>query len=140
MTKSEMFELMNKTLSMHLATVEDDQPHVRGMLLFSADEKGLVFHTASSKDVFKQIEKNPKAEVCFFANGVQLRVKGILVRDDNPELREKIYAHPTRKFLQAWKELGVDNLLSVFRLVHCKATTWTMESNFAEKEWIDLTE
>ena len=60
MTKEERFNLMNSTMVMHLATVEDGQPHVRGMLLYRADENGIIFHTGSFKDVFKQIEKNPK--------------------------------------------------------------------------------
>ena len=58
MTKEEMFNMMNSTMVMHLATVEDGQPHVRGMLLYRADENGIIFHTGSFKDVFKQIEKN----------------------------------------------------------------------------------
>lgn len=139
MTKEEMFTLMNETMQMQLATVEGDQPHVRGMLLFHADETGIVFHTASSKDLYGQIQANPKAEVCFFNKGTQVRVKGILVQDDDPELRAQILAHPTRKFLQSWKERGVDNLLKVFRLTDCEATSWSMETNFNPTTWIKIT-
>ena len=74
MTTQEIFKLINENPAFHLATVEGDQPRVRGMLLYRADENGFIFHTASTKDVFAQIKKNPKAEMCFSCNGVQIRV------------------------------------------------------------------
>lgn len=133
MTNKEMYNLMNANPAFHLATVEGDQPRVRGMLLFRADENGIIFHTASTKDVFAQIKVNPKAEMCFFGDGVQIRVTGVLEQVFDEQLREEIFAHPTRKFLQAWKENGIDNLLQIFQMKNCQAVTWTMETNFCEK-------
>lgn len=138
MTKQEIYQLMNQNPAFHLATVEGDQPRVRGMLLFRADEEGVIFHTASSKDLFRQIQQNPKAELCFQGNGVQVRVTGVLEQVQDEALREEIFAHPTRKFLQAWKELGIEHLLTVFRMRDGKAVTWTMETNFDKKEYIEL--
>lgn len=46
--------------------------------------------------------------------------------------------HPTRKFLQAWKEQGIDGMLQVFRMRHGSAVTWTMESNFDKKNPVSL--
>ena len=138
MTTQEMFQLMNENPAFHLATVEGDQPRVRGMLLFRADENGIIFHTASSKDLYAQIQKNPKAELCFFGNGTQVRVAGVLEQVDDEKLKEEIFAHPTRKFLQAWKDFGVDHLLRVFRMKNCEAVTWTMETNFDKKEPVKL--
>lgn len=51
MKKEEMFELMRNNPGFHLATIEDNLPHCRGMFLFSADENGIVFHTGAMKDV-----------------------------------------------------------------------------------------
>lgn len=133
MTEKEMYELMNANPGFHLATVEGDQPRVRGMFLFRADEKGIIFHTASTKDVYAQIQKNPKAELCFFRNGTQIRVTGVLEHVVDEGLKEEIFNHPSRKFLQAWKEKGIDHLLQIFRMKNCEAVTWTMETNFAEK-------
>ncbi len=138
MTKQELFTMMNQNPAFHLATVEGDQPHVRGMLLYRADENGIIFHTASSKDLYGQIKNNPKAELCFQTNGTQIRVVGQLEELTDPALKEEIMNHPTRKFLQAWKDLGVDHLLTVFCLKNGRATTWTMADNFAEKVWTDL--
>jgi uncharacterized pyridoxamine 5'-phosphate oxidase family protein len=138
MTPQEIFELISKQPMFHLATMDGDQPRVRGMMLFRADERGIVFHTASTKDVYKQIKANPKAEMCFACGQVQVRVTGVLEENDDPELRAEIFAHPSRKFLQAWKEKGIDGLMRVFVLKDCSAVTWTMATNFDPKEPIKL--
>jgi len=138
MRKDEIFQLMNENPVLHLATVDGDQPRVRGMLLFRADEEGIIFHTASTKDVFAQIQKNPKVELCFQGNGSQIRVTGVLELIEDVALREEIYNHPTRTFLQAWKENGIDDLLQVFILKNGTAVEWTMDKNFDEKKYIKL--
>lgn len=144
MNKEEIFALMNSNPVFYLATVEDDQPRVRGMLLYRADENGIIFHTGTMKDVYKQIMKNPKVELCFndFKTGVQLRVSGTLELVDDRSLKDEITAHPTRLFLKRWKENGAMadfyNDLAVFRLGNGIANTWTMERNFAPKENINL--
>ena len=78
MTSKEILKLVNENPAFHLATVDGDQPRVRGMLLFRADENGFIFHTASTKDVFRQMKENPKAEMCFSCNGTQIRVTGVM--------------------------------------------------------------
>lgn len=138
MTEKEIFKLMNENPVFHLATEDGDQPRVRGMLLFRADENGIIFHTASTKDVFAQIQKNPKAEMCFSGNGIQVRVTGTLELVQDEKLREEIFAHPSREFLRAWKANGIDGLLQVFVLKNGTAVTWTMESNFEPKKPIRL--
>lgn len=139
LTKSEIFNLMKENPVFHLATMDGDQPRVRGMLMFRADENGIIFHTASTKDVFEQIMKNPKVELCFQGQGTQIRVTGKLQYIENDEnLREEIFSHPTRKFLQAWKDNGIDNLLQIFCLKNGVATEWSMETNFDEKQFVEL--
>ena len=138
MTEQEMYNLMNSNVGFHLATVEGDQPRVRGMMLFRADEKGIIFHTASTKDVYKQIMANPKAEFCFNGDGVQIRVTGVLKLINDDKLKEEIFNHPSRKFLNAWKENGIDHLLQIFVMRNCEAVTWTMETNFEEKKPVKI--
>ncbi|MDE7422158.1 MAG: pyridoxamine 5'-phosphate oxidase family protein [Lachnospiraceae bacterium] len=138
MTKEELFQIMNENPVFHLATMDGDQPRVRGMLLFRADEEGIIFHTASTKDVYAQILANPKAEICFQGQGIQVRVTGILEQVQDEKLKEEIFAHPTRKFLQPWKDQGIDGLLQIFRLKNGTAVTWTMETNFEKQKPIQL--
>ena len=65
MTKSEILALINANPACHLATVEGNAPRVRGILLYRADENGLVFHTGNTKDLHRQLTRNPKVEFCF---------------------------------------------------------------------------
>jgi len=44
------------------------------MLLYKADENGIIFHTGTMNDVFKQLNENKKAELCFNSNGVLIRI------------------------------------------------------------------
>lgn len=138
MVKENIFKLMNENPVFHLATMDGDQPRVRGMLLFRADEEGIIFHTASTKDVFKQIMENPKAELCFQGQGSQIRVSGILEQVNDEKLKNEIFNHPSRKFLQEWKENGIDVLLQIFCLKNGTAVEWTMATNFEEKKPISL--
>ncbi len=139
MNAQEILTLLNDNPAFHLATMDGDQPRVRGMLLYRADENGIIFHTASTKDVYEQIKANPKAEMCFFGKGTQVRVTGVLEEVSDEALKAEIYAHPTRKFLQAWREQGIgDDIVRIFVMKKCTAVTWTMETNFAEKNPITL--
>ncbi|WPC44274.1 pyridoxamine 5'-phosphate oxidase family protein [Clostridium sp. JS66] len=142
MLKEQIFELMRKHPVFFLATVEEDQPRVRGMLLYRADEDGIIFHTAVTKDVYNQVLKNPKAELCFCENGTQIRISGKLEIVDDNNLKDEISEHPTRKFLKPWRESGdlkdFYNSFAVLKLRNGAATIWTMEKNFAPKEMIQL--
>lgn len=144
MTKQDIFDLMNGNPAFHLATIDDNYPRVRGMLLYKADVSGIVFHTGTMKDVFKQIVKNPRAELCFndFTKGIQVRVSGELELVDDNDLKDEISEHPTRQFLKAWKESGelqdFYRNFAVFRLRNGIANTWTIEKNFGPKDEIKL--
>lgn len=142
MNKEEIFELINSNPVFFLATIDEDKPRVRGMLLYKADENGIIFHTALSKDLYKQVFKNPKVELCFNCNGTQIRISGELEILDDNNLKDEIYNHPTRKFMHAWTENGqlgdLHKELIVFSLKHGTAFTWTMSDNFSKKSYIYL--
>lgn len=82
MNLKECIEFANKNPVCWLSTAEGDQPRVRGFLMWYADEKGFYFHTGTTKNVCKQLKKNPKIEVCFYNPGpgqresTMLRVTG----------------------------------------------------------------
>jgi pyridoxamine 5'-phosphate oxidase len=140
MNKNEIYELINQNPVFFLATCDGDQPRVRGMLLYKADEEsGIVFHTGIMKDLYDQVIKNPKVELCFndFKSGTQVRVRGELEVIDDNNLKDEISAHPTREFLKPWKDSMTQqefyDSFVVFRLKNGIAVTWTMKDNFAPK-------
>ena len=51
-------------------------------------ENKLYIQTGKKKDVYKQIEKNPYAEICAFKDGKWIRVSGKLVPDDRFEAKK----------------------------------------------------
>ena len=72
----------------YLATIDNDQPRVRPFVTAEIFEDHLYIETGKKKDVFKQIEKNPKVEICGFKDGKWIRVSGKLVLDDRVEAKK----------------------------------------------------
>lgn len=144
MEKESFFTLMRENPVFHLATAEGDQPRVRAMFLYSADEKGIIFHTGKMKDIAKQIARNPQVELCFndTEKNVQVRVSGTLEEINDNSFKDEICAHPSRAFLKPWRESGpLANFyesFQVFTLKKGSALWWTMETNFAPKKPIVL--
>lgn len=72
----------------YLATTENDQPRVRPFGTAEIFEDKLYIQTGKTKDVSKQIQANPKVEICGFKDGKWLRVSGTLVRDDRLQAKQ----------------------------------------------------
>ncbi|KMT22356.1 pyridoxamine 5'-phosphate oxidase family protein [Clostridium cylindrosporum] len=141
MNKKDVISLINKNPIFYLATLEDSYPRVRGMLLYKADETGIYFHTGSFKNVYKQIIKYSKSEVCFNCEGgTQIRISGEVTEVSDDNLRDEIIKHPSRGFLREWIDTGKFNYREfiVFKLVYNEATVWRMEKNFQESEIINM--
>lgn len=84
----EVFEFLKKAGTYYLATVDGNQPRVRPFGTVAVFEDKLYIQTGKSKDVSKQLQANPKAEICAFQDGVWLRVSGELIRDDRREAKK----------------------------------------------------
>ncbi|MBR1911509.1 MAG: pyridoxamine 5'-phosphate oxidase family protein [Treponema sp.] len=96
---NEIYEFIKKCGTYYLATVDaNGQPRVRPFGTINVFEGKLYIQTGKVKDVSKQIQKNPKVELCCF-NGTQwCRVAGELVRDDRVEPKEAMLnAYPDLK-------------------------------------------
>jgi uncharacterized pyridoxamine 5'-phosphate oxidase family protein len=89
----EVYEFLKKCGTYYLATVEDDQPRVRPFGTVEIFEDKLYIQTGKTKDVSKQIQKNPKVELCAFGEGKWLRLAGTLVRDDRVEAKAHMLEH-----------------------------------------------
>ena len=145
MNKQQVFDFLNGNLAFFLATADGDEPRVRAMLLYKADENGIVFHTGPFKEVYQQILKNPNVQMCFYnqQQNIQVRIRGKLEMINDRAVKEEIANHPTRMFMQSWKascktEDDFYNMFSVFRMPNGIANAWTFESNFKPKEDIAL--
>jgi pyridoxamine 5'-phosphate oxidase len=139
MTKPEIIRFMNENPACHLATTEGNQPRVRGMLIYRADDQGILMHTGTTKDLYKQIAANPRVELCFnnMKDNVQVRVSGKAVLVEDQTLKEEVVAN--RPFMKPWIDQHGYKFLAVFRVTEAVATVWTMAGNLEPKILIPLT-
>lgn len=94
----EVYEFIKKCGTYYLATVDGDQPRVRPFGTINVFEDKLYIQTGKCKDVSKQIQANPKVEICGFAEGIWVRIAGKLVRDDRKVAKENMLdAYPNLK-------------------------------------------
>jgi pyridoxamine 5'-phosphate oxidase len=132
--KKEILSFITTNNIGYLATTEGKAPRVRGMDTFRADENGLIFYTDKSKNVCKQMVKNPEVEICYYARGIQIRVRGRVEMLEDLALKKEIVAK--RPFYGEMSEEDYNDM-AVFRLKG-KATTWTMQDGDNPAGFINL--
>lgn len=137
MNKQEILEFITKNRTSHLATIEDGAPRVRAIGIDRVDEDDILFQTWKSKDVGKQLEKNPEVEFCFnnYEEGIQVRVRGTVVLVDNAAIMKEEFL-VRRPIFQKWLDEGQEPVM--YRLKNGLAYVWTLEKNFEPKEFIRL--
>lgn len=84
----EVYEFLKICGTYYLATVEGDQPRVRPFGTVDLFEGRLYIQTGKKKEVSRQLQANPKAEITAFADGKWIRVAGKLIRDDRVEAKK----------------------------------------------------
>ena len=119
---NEVYELLKKCGTYYLATVEGHQPRVRPFGTIDLFEDKLYIQTGKVKPISKQLQANPKAEICAFADGTWLRVAATLVRDERIEPKKHMLdAYPS---LQAMYSAEDDNT----EVLYLKDATATFSS------------
>ena len=84
----EVYDFLKICGTYYLATVEGDQPRVRPFGTVDLFEGRLYIQTGKKKEVSRQLQANPKAEITAFADGKWIRVAGKLIRDDRVEAKK----------------------------------------------------
>lgn len=136
MTSREILVFVNKAQACWLATAEGDQPHVRGMMMWYADETGFYFHTASCKRLASQLQKNPKVEMAFYnpgegsGAGQMIRVMGRAEVATTPALIEKLYRD--RPWVKGLADSMPGAHIVIFRIGNASAQYWDMSVNGRE--------
>ena len=137
-TMQDCIRFTNENSICYLATTEDDQPRVRALGFWYADETGFYFQTASIKELPGQLHKNPKVEVCFYEQagmlGTMLRIAGEIEFVEERALKER--ALEDRPFLKSFGLTADSPDLIIFRITHGEAYFWTMTKNLEPKEKI----
>jgi len=96
----EVYDFLKACNTYYLATVEGDQPRVRPFGTVDIFEGKLYIQTGKVKDVSKEMQANPKVEICAFNGEKWIRVAGEVVRDDRVEAKEHMLdSYPNLKTL-----------------------------------------
>jgi uncharacterized pyridoxamine 5'-phosphate oxidase family protein len=120
-----------------LGTADGDQPRVRALGMWFADMSGFYYQTGTTKDVYRQLVKNPKVELCFCSPPgpamKMMRVAGKVEFLQDKALEERVFRD--RPFLKdVMKAAPKDAKIVMFRVAHGEAWFWTMAVNLKEKE------
>lgn len=135
----EVLEFANSNASCWFATSVDDQPYIRGMFMWFADETGFYFHTARAKRMCSQIQKNPKVALAFIRDAGDnvkfstLHVEGVAKEVIDKELLDRLFSE--RHWL--WDNItnaNVDTEVVIYKVSHGKAYIWDMTKNVHESE------
>ena len=122
----EVYEFLKACGTYYLATVEGDQPRVRPFGTIDIFEDKLYIQTGKVKDVSKEMQANPKVEICAFDGQKWIRVAGEVVRDDRVEPKKHMLdSYPN---LQALYRADDDNT----EVLYLKNATATI-SSFTEE-------
>lgn len=116
-----------------LATEEEGQPHVRPFGAVCEFEGKLYIVTNNKKDVYHQMKKNGKVEICGMQHGTWIRITGkvkedtrrearVAMMDANAEVLEKMYTVD-------------DDLMTVFYFEEGRATVYSFTEEPKEIEW-----
>ena len=128
----------NETPVCYLATMDGNQPRVRALGFWFADEKGFYFQIGAMKDMYGQLQANRKVKACFWqpgeASGTMMRVAGEVEFLDNLELKKKVLED--RPFLKEFGMTFDHPGLIIFRITNGEAYFWTMKTNFEPKKFI----
>jgi uncharacterized pyridoxamine 5'-phosphate oxidase family protein len=123
----------NENKTCYLATAEGDQPRVRAMGMWFADETGFYFQAQTVKALYKQIEKNPRVELYFQAKDLSkvMRVSGKTKIITDTKIRAKCIEE--RPFVKNFGITEASNpLLAVFQVYTGEAYFWTMADSMKE--------
>jgi pyridoxamine 5'-phosphate oxidase len=130
MTNADIIKFVNENPKFVLATCVGNEPRVRIMELYRADEHGLVFNTSKRKSLYRQLRSNPAVEMCFYdAEGdTQMRIRGVAQEVVDYELRSEMAAKNPVLASVVLND-GPDSLV-VYRLMAGKVKVWQMDEEF----------
>lgn len=85
------YNFLRETRTFFLATAEGNNPKIRPFGALSLIGGKLYFVTSNTKDVFRQLQKNPAVSVCACnANREWIRIEGTAIIDKSTAAKQKM--------------------------------------------------
>lgn len=136
---NDIIDFANQNPTTWLATLEEGEPRVRGMLLWFADETGFYYHTASIKSLVEQLRKDPRVQAAFSFSGAsmselkQLRVTGVVEFVQDEALEQRLYKERPWVLDNA-KIMPEGTTVVIFRIASGSAYLWDLSANGREQD------
>ncbi len=127
----EVHEFLKECGVYYLGTMDNDQPRVRPFGTIEIYNNLLYIQTGKNKDVYKQIEKNNKVEICAYKDGKWLRISGSLIADDNVEAKKHMLDnYPELRSM--YNEYDDNTVVLYFKNAKATFSSFTEESKTIE--------
>src|SRR5208337_3192137 len=88
---STALEFIKASPVFHIATVDGAKARVRPFGFIMKRNNKLYFCTNKTKDVYKQLKKNPDIEISDMGNNVWLRIRGRIAFDETREAKAQAF-------------------------------------------------
>ena len=93
---NKVVEELKKVKVFYIATMENEQPHVRPFSSIAEFEGNAYICSGNFKEIYKQLSANPKLELCgMYDGGTWLRVSAVAVEDNRVEVQQAVLDDPT---------------------------------------------
>lgn len=93
---NKIVEELKKVKVFYIATSEGDQPRVRPFSTIAEFENNAYICCGNQKEIYKQLSKNPKIELCgMYDGGTWLRVTATVKEDNRIEVQRAVLDDPT---------------------------------------------
>jgi uncharacterized pyridoxamine 5'-phosphate oxidase family protein len=122
---STVYEFLKANPIFHLATVDGAKARVRPFGFVMKRNNTLYFCTNNTKDVYKQMVKNPDVEICDMGtDGKWLRLRGKVVFDASREAKAQAFSE-SAQLLQIYPKGADDQTFVTFCLKEAEATLYS---------------
>lgn len=120
------FEFIKTNPVFHLATVDGAKARVRPFGFIMKRNDKLYFCTNKTKDVYKQLKKNPEIEISDMGKGnnVWLRIRGSIAFDENREAKAQAFEE-SANLLRIYPKGADDETFVTFYFTEAVATLFS---------------
>jgi uncharacterized pyridoxamine 5'-phosphate oxidase family protein len=118
------FEFIKASPVFHIATVDGAKARVRPFGFIMKRNNKLYFCTNKTKDVYKQLKKNPDIEISDMGNNVWLRIRGRIVFDETREAKAQAFEE-SANLLRIYPKGADDETFVTFYFTEAVATLYS---------------
>ena len=118
------FEFIKASPVFHIATVDGAKARVRPFGFIMKRNNKLYFCTNKTKDVYKQLKKNPDIEISDMGNNVWLRIRGRIVFDETREAKAQAFEE-SANLLRIYPKGADDETFVTFYFTEAVATLFS---------------